>query len=203
MHTTSVARTGRNLLAASLTLGALALALVLATPLRAQTPADSGGRFSVSVDDDSVARIVPRQPARRAAYAITTRSGGATLLLMDTTIVLQLTDRGLSSMQESADSSSRAAQAADSTKGGLFARVIAGAVLGAIRPMLDHGIEYRLRDLGNARLAAGGRLVLERASGREAFGHVIVDGRDVMEDFAPADAKAFAARVRTARAGLR
>jgi hypothetical protein len=47
---------------------------------------------------DSVAHVVDRQGAQRAHFAIVSRDGAATLLLMDTTIVAQMTDRGLARM---------------------------------------------------------------------------------------------------------
>src|SRR5437868_14180852 len=44
---------------------------------------------------DSVAHVVDRERADHARFAIVSRDGQAQLLLMDTTIVAQMTDRGL------------------------------------------------------------------------------------------------------------
>jgi hypothetical protein len=76
------------------------------------------------------------------------------LLLTDTTVVLQLTDRGLNQMR------TQLSEDAQGTSGGVLARML-GAGLGEL---LDHGIAYRLSALRGAR-ADGGRLVLEDHGG--------------------------------------
>jgi hypothetical protein len=141
---------------------------------------------------DSVAHIVDREPAYHARFAIFSRDGQAALLLMDTTIVAQLTDRGLARMNSK--------EATDTIKGAanrLFARM----ALGALAPLFDHGIAYHLRDLADARYADG-RLKLVRANGEEVFSNTEIGHGPLMESFYPEDAKVFAARARAARAHL-
>ena len=70
-----------------------------------------------------------------------------------------------------------------------------------LTPLLDHGIAYHLRDLGDARYDDG-RLLLLRANGDEVFRDVEIGHGPLMESFSAADAKAFAARARIARAQL-
>jgi hypothetical protein len=48
---------------------------------------------------DSAARVVDRISPDRARFAIVSQNGDAALLLMDTTIVAQMTDRGLAHMK--------------------------------------------------------------------------------------------------------
>src|SRR5215212_4080679 len=62
-------------------------------------------RVNVHVPD-SVAHIVDRERADDARFSILSRNGQAQLLLMDTTIVAQMTDRGLAHMssREATDS---------------------------------------------------------------------------------------------------
>jgi hypothetical protein len=141
---------------------------------------------------DSVAHVVERTDASRGQFAIVSRDGAGTLVLMDTTIVAQLTDRGLARMQSR--------DATDSIKGA-GERPLARMVLGALQPVLDHGIAYHLRDLAAAEYADG-RLQLRRRNGEEVFRDVKVNDTPLMESFSPEDAKRFASRVREARATL-
>jgi hypothetical protein len=167
----------------------LAIGLVSA-PIQAQD--STGLHVSVHVPD-SVAHIVDRQLVDRSRFAIVSRDGQAQLLLMDTTIVAQLTDRGLARMDSH--------EATDSIKG-TANRIFARMAIGALIPLLDHGIAYHLRDLADAKYADG-RLELLRANGDEVFRDVEVGKGPLMESFSAADAVAFARRAREARGKLR
>jgi hypothetical protein len=148
-------------------------------------------RISVHVPD-SVAHVVDRERGDDARFSIVSSDGQAKLLLMDTTIVAQMTDRGLAHI------SSR--DATDTIRGAanrLFARM----ALGALVPLFDHGIAYHLRDLADARYEYG-RLLLLRANGDEVFRDVQIGKGPLMQSFSAEDAKAFAARARAARARL-
>lgn len=141
---------------------------------------------------DSVAHIIDRERPDDARFFIVSTDGQAQLLLMDTTIVVQMTDRGLARM------SSRAAT--DSIQG-TANRIFARMALGALTPLFDHGIAYHLRDLGDARYHDG-RLLLLRQNGDEVFRDVEMGKRPLMESFSADDAKAFSAKARAARAKL-
>ncbi|MFL5501836.1 MAG: hypothetical protein ACJ79Q_11430 [Gemmatimonadaceae bacterium] len=170
-------------------LATFSIAASLAVPLFAQDT--SGIHVSVHVPD-SVAHVVDRETADHARFAIVSRDGQASLLLMDTTIVVQMTDRGLARMnaREATDTIKSAA-----TK--LFARM----ALGALVPFFDHGIAYHLRDLADAKYEDR-RLQLIRGNGDEVFRDVEIGKGPLMESFPPADAEAFAAHARAARARL-
>jgi hypothetical protein len=149
-------------------------------------------RVSVHVPD-SIAHVVDRAVQAQSRFAITSRDGQAMLLLMDTTIVAQMTDRALAKMN--------AREATDTIKNGVskfFARV----ALDALVPFFDHGIAYHLRDMADATYADG-RLKILRANGDEVFRDIEIGHDRLMESFRPEDAKAFAARARAARAQLR
>ena len=146
-------------------------------------------RVSVHVPD-SVAHIVDREQPERARFVIVSRDRQAQLLLMDTTIVAQMTDRGLAHISSHENT--------DSIKG-TGSRIFARMALGALTPLLDHGIAYHLRDLADARYADG-RLLLLRANGDEVFRDVEIGKGPLMESFSADDAKAFAAQARAARA---
>lgn len=141
---------------------------------------------------DSVAHIVDRERAEAAHYAIVSRDGQAQLLLMDTTIVAQMTDRGLARINSR--------EATDTIKG-TANRIFARMALGALLPLFDHGIAYHLRDLADARYADG-RLLLLRRNGDEVFRDVEIGKGPLMESFSPDEAKLFAAKARAARAHL-
>jgi hypothetical protein len=160
--------------------------LLLATP----TLATAQSTVSVTVAKDT-SWIVQRVPLARAAASLRTRDAQAAMLLMDTTLVLQFTDEGLSKMN---------AGIRDSAPQDLGHRLIARMVGSALGEMFDHGIAYNLRSLRSARVE-GNRLVLEDLAGKRVFDRVELNGRDVMDDFSPAEAARFAAAVNRALRG--
>lgn len=173
-----------------LSLAAAIAALVISSSAQAQ----QSGSVHVNVHvPDSVAHVVDRETLAKASFAIVTRDGTAALLLMDTTIIAEMTDTGLARMN-----SREATDTIKGTANRLFARM----ALGALQPLFDHGVAYHLRDLSDARYADG-RLQLRRANGEEVFRDTEIGRGPLMEAFTPADAKAFAARAREARAKLR
>jgi hypothetical protein len=177
-----------------------AACLFVTLPAFAQDAASKsshGAHINVHVDGDSISHVVSRQELDRASFAIVSEDGRSALLLMDTTIVAQLTDRGLATLHQTADSAAHSEGSAN-----VFARMVAGAVVGALKPMLDHGIAYHLRDLSDAQYADG-RLVLRGKSGKEVFGKMSFNGKEVMESFSPRDAREFARRAMAASTKLR
>ena len=148
--------------------------------------------MSVSVPD-SIAHVVDRSTLAKARFAIVSRDGTAALLLMDTTIIAEMTDTGLERMNSR--------QATDTIKGTVN-RMFARMALGALQPLFDHGVAYHLRDLAKARYADG-RLQLVRSNGEEVFRDTEIGHGPLMESFTPDDAKAFAKRANEARARLR
>ncbi|MEP6999880.1 MAG: hypothetical protein ABI969_05345 [bacterium] len=155
-----------------------------------------GTTISMGSAGDSTAHVVSRLPLKSAAFSIVSEDGRSALLLMDTTIVAQLTDRGLSALHQSADSAAKSDKVEN-----VFARMVAGAVMGALKPMLDHGVAYHLRDLGSAQYESG-RLMLRNKAGKEVFGKMSINGKDVMESFSPQDAREFARRAKAASVKL-
>jgi hypothetical protein len=171
----------------------LSLYLLAASALTTSALAQDSTSMHVSVNmPDSVAHIVDREMAYNARFAIFSRDGQAALLLMDTTIVAQMTDRGLARMNS---------KVATDTIKGTANRLFARMALGALAPLFDHGIAYHLRDLADARYADG-RLQLIRANGEEVFRSTEIGHGPLMESFYPEEAKVFAARARAARAHL-
>ena len=159
---------------------------ILAAPLGAQDTSQMHVTIRVS---DSAAYVVDRITPDRARFAIVSESGDAALLLMDTTIVAQMTDRGLAHMKS---------QDANDTTRSAVSKLLGRMTLAALGSLFDHGIAYHLRDLTEAKYAAG-RLQLRGANDEEIFREVEINKTPLMESFRPADAKAFAARVRVAK----
>ena len=169
----------------------LIASLALTTAAMARAQDSSSMHVSIHVPD-SVAHVTERESPGQARFAIVSRDGQAALLLMDTTIVAQMTDRGLDRMN--------ARETTDTIKGTVN-RMVARMALGALVPLFDHGVAYHLRDLADAKYADG-RLQLLRANGDEVFRDVESGKGPLMESFSADDAKAFAARARAARARL-
>ena len=142
---------------------------------------------------DSAAHVVDRITPDHARFAIVNESGDAALLLMDTTIVAQMTDRGLAHMKS---------QDANDTTKSAVSKLFARMTLAALGSLFDHGIAYHLRDLTDAKYADG-RLQLTGENGEEIFRDVEINKAPLMESFRAEDAKAFAARVRVAQARFR
>ena len=167
------------------------LPVVLAALAAPAAYAQGGMRISVHVPD-SVAHVVDRQSPAAARFGIVSRDGSAALLLLDTTIVAQLTDNGLARMNSR--------EATDTIKGSVD-RLLARMALGALQPLFDHGIAYHLSDMGDAEYSEG-RLKILRRTGEEVFRDVEVGKGPLMESFAPDDAKAFARIARAAKRRL-
>ncbi len=136
---------------------------------------------------DSVSWIAPRESLLAANAVLRTRDRQVALLLTDTTLVLQLTDHGLSHIS----------QGMGDGKTGRGDRILGRILAAGVAELLDHGIAYQLSALRSAR-AEGIRLVLEDRRGNRVFATTEVNGRRVMEDFSPAEAERFAATIRSA-----
>lgn len=140
---------------------------------------------------DSTVRVVPRRALGEADDYIVGRIGTTALLLRGDRLLVQLTDAGLHEVGRAAREGARDAEE------GLGARLIGRFVGGMVRSLLDHALAYDLRDLGDARYVDD-RLVLTRRSGERLFDDVRVDDVQLLAGFEPAEARAFAARLRRA-----
>ena len=158
----------------------------IAEPVTAQDTASMSVTVHVS---DSAGYVVDRSSLDRARFAIVSENGDAALLLTDTAIVAQMTDRGLQHINS--------ADAKDTTKS-VVGKMVTRMAVAALGSLFDHGIAYNVRDLSDANYADG-RLQLLGSKGQELFRDVKINDTPLMESFRADDAKAFAARVRAAR----
>lgn len=154
-------------------------------------------KVSISVHEDapdSVSFIVPREQYDVANAKVRSRDKSVTLLLTDTTLVLQLSQRGMDRLETGVSEAKH--------DDGLATRLVARVLGAGLTEFLDHGIAYRLTALRSAR-ADGSRLVLEDLKGNRVFEKVEVNGTHMLEDLPPDDARRFAADVNRAIGRLR
>jgi hypothetical protein len=160
---------------------------VAALLLAALSPASAQEKKQVSVHAaDSLSFIVPRRAPLESEASLRTRDRKVALVLRDTVVVLQLTDRGMDGLFDN-DTTKRSGGEA------IFARMMKAGVAG----LMDHGIAYRLSALRTA-YADGTRLVLEDRNGKHVFEDTELNGSHPMQDFAPGEAERFARAVKQA-----
>jgi hypothetical protein len=165
-------------------------ALAAAT-LVAVAPASAAAQ---NAGPDSVTRVINRLPLTAAKFSVLNEKDEAALLLLDSTIVLQMTDRGLQKLRKDVKRET-------AKEPNLLGKLIGSLVGGTVITMLDHGIEYSLRDLKDARVE-NGVLVLENKAGERIFESVQINDSKVLETFSEAEARRFAKRVNAVRKSL-
>lgn len=151
------------------------------------------GTAFLTATDDSSAWVMDHVALARGSAQLVTRDSTVVLALLDTVLVVELTDDGIRRMAREART--------DVAREAPGARLIVDIVMGGLEPMLAHAIGYRLRELADARYD-GGRLHLVDRHGQELFDHTEVRHRELMEDFDPAAARRFVAEIRSAQARL-
>jgi hypothetical protein len=159
--------------------------LALLAALLAAVPAHAQKNPRPSSSDTSVA-FVQRQSPQTSRAAAVTKNGHSAILLGDRHVVLQLTDAGLGHV--------RASLGSDGGTGQSIIRAMLGA---GLTELLDRGMKYPLAKLRAARVEDG-TLVLEDLEGNQVFAGVEVNGSKVMQEFAPGEARRFAAAVERA-----
>lgn len=170
---------------------AFALALTAAPVLLLPAPAAAQrGGLSMRAQTDSTTRAVPRVPLSYAEARLRTRNRAVEMLLTDTDVVLQLTDRGLSDVRADI-------RRGDGEAKGAGSRILAHVLSAGVGELLNHGIAAPLATLRRARVD-GSRLVLETREGHDLFADVEMNGTRPMQDFSPADARRFADAVNRA-----
>ena len=174
----------------------LVLTLSLGSAFALGTASVAQAQISVSMHEnvpDSIACIVPRQQYDVANAKVRSRDRNVTLLLTDTTLVLQLSQRGMDHIEE---------KMRNASDGGLTTKLLARMLGAGVAQLLDHGIAYRLSALREAR-SEGSRLVLEDRDGHHVFENVEINGTHLLEDLPAADAQRFADDVNHAIRRLR
>lgn len=144
-------------------------------------------------EKDSVARVIDRLPLEAAAFSIVNEEREAALLLRESTMVMQLTDRGLNRIDRELKK--------EQDNASLGSRILAAVVGTSIRTLLDRAIEYSLWDVKRA-FVEDGVLVIENKAGKRVFEDVNVNDEKLLATFSERDAKRFAKRVNERVAAL-
>lgn len=171
------------------------LAALAAAPVHAHSHEGRGVTLNGFTCEDP-AYWADRVEARDVRFAITTVDGKVTLLLTDATLAMQLSDRTMRKVERELH---RARHERDDDDG-VIGEAIKTAVIGAVRSLLDHSAECRLRDVRDVRFESGRLVIVDRDGGR-LFERVEVDDEDVLESFDPADAREFVREFRRLRSG--
>jgi hypothetical protein len=159
--------------------------LILALLALMAAPSARACDFSFSGDLDAPGgHIAERQDPRDARLIITTEGGEASLVLTDRVVAIQLSDARFAEVRRKLRHKRR------EYDDNVLAQTIRTAVLTAVGDVLDHSIEYRVRDIRSVEYR-NGRLVIRTRHGHHLFEGAEIDDEPVLESFSAADARAF------------
>lgn len=128
-------------------------------------------------------------------FAITTRGGEVTLLLTGRDVAIQLSDKTMRKVDR------RMRDERDDGDDNSLRNVIEDAVFSSVRSVLDHSMNYPIRDMDRVEYT-NGRLELYGENGRRVFHRVDVHDEDMMTCFSERDARAFVREFRNAKARI-
>src|SRR5688572_30751314 len=121
--------------------------LIAAAFFAAATPAFAQTTRVVhkTTDEDSVVRVIERVSVKNSTFHILNRKENTALLVQNGTIVLQLTDKGLKHVKHEIKQEGESA----------LGKIMHAAMAVAVAQFLDHGMEYQISDLKEARYEDG------------------------------------------------
>jgi hypothetical protein len=125
-----------------------------------------------------------RHDLRDARISIRTRDGGAVLLLTDEVVAVQLSDRALRDLRREMRDKE------DEDDDSALARAIKVAVLSGVRELLSNSAECPVREVGDVEYR-NGHLIITTRDDETIFDDMELSDHEVMDDFAPSDARAF------------
>lgn len=173
----------------------LMVALTLcATSAGAREHGTSVGMNSSCCDEPS--RWAGRHAPEVRHFEVITENGKTSLLLTREVVALQLSDRSMHRIDRELRAKER------EHRDQPLADVIAGAVLGSVRALLDHSAECDLRDVRSVDYR-GGRLVFIANNGSRLFDRLEMDDDRVLEGFSERDAASFIREFRIAKSRAR
>jgi len=173
--------------------------LTLALTLSATAAGAREHGTSVSMNSsccDEPSRWADRHEPQDRRFEVITENGKTSLLLTRDVVALQLSDRTLHKIDRELRGKERAHRDQP------FADVIAGAVIGSVRALLDHSAECDLREVRSVDYR-GGRLVFIANDGSRLFDRLELDDDRVLEGFSQRDAASFIREFRLAKSRLR
>ncbi len=180
------------------------LALALLIPLSTH-PALARDRGTVTIHSghsccEDPARWAARHDLRDARFAITTEDGDACMLLTRSVVAVQLSDRAFHKIDRNLRDKDFDNDADDD--GSIIGSAIKHAVLGAVRDLLDHSAECRIRDIRDMSYERG-RIVIVTDDGDRLFDGLDINDEDMLGSFSERDARAFVREFRRAKAAQR
>ena len=153
------------------TLTSCALVLLLSAPVVSADDKKEGISISFS-SEDSRTRLAPRHDADKARFAITSRNG-ATLLLTNDVVAVQLSEARLAKVQTKDD-----------------ANFLEEFLAAGVRLAIGKSVEYPIANIRSAEVR-NGVLTLTNDQGKPVFEGVQVDRQDVLRSVSAADAAKF------------
>jgi hypothetical protein len=141
------------------------------------------------------ARWASRHDTRDARFYINTEGGKASLLITNSVVAVQLSDKTINKVHRKFRESEN--EDSDNTLG----HAIKVAVFSAVRLALDHSAECPIRDIRDVDYH-NGRLVITTEDGKRLFEDMDVSDDDVLASFSERDALAFVKEFRRAKGRL-
>ena len=173
--------------------------LMLALTLSATSAEAREHGTSVSMNSsccDEPSRWADRHAPKDRRFEVIAENGKASLLLTREVVALQLPDGTMHRIDRELRNKERAHRDQP------LADVIAGAVTGGVRALLDHSAECDLRDVRSVDYR-GGRLVFIAKDGSRLFDRLELDDDRVLEGFSQRDAASFIREFRRAKSRVR
>lgn len=136
--------------------------------------------ITISGDDMDVT-FTDRMQSKNALSAITTREGSVDLMLTESVILIQFSDKGLNKINDEINIDPEDSH---------FAAVIKSMVSSGVRTFLDRAMTIPLYEISEISYSDGS-LIIRNRTGELIFEDLEIDGKYVMDDFSRRDARRF------------
>jgi len=160
----------------------IAIAFLTLAALPALPTGPAAEAMTISCRDKYV-RLRDHQDLADAVVAIDSRNGKVTLVLTESVVAFQLSNRTLSRVR-------RELREKRDEADNWFAAAIVTAVSGTVNELIDSSVQCRIRDLRDVSYEDG-RLIFTARDGRRIFEDVDVDDTDFAASFSERDAQRF------------
>ena len=138
---------------------------------------------------DKYVRLRDHQDLADALVAVDSRNGKVTLVLTESVVAFQLSDRTLNRVR-------REFHEKKQEQDNWFAAALVTAVAGTVNELIDTSVQCRVRDLRDVSYEDG-RLVFTARDGRLVFEDTDLDDCDVVAAFSERDARRFVREFRS------
>ena len=134
-------------------------------------------------DDDMNVTFTERKDKSDVLRVITTRKGSVDLMLTETDLLIQFSDKGLDRINKEMNKDPEDTE---------FAEIIKSMVSSGVRSLLDRAMVIPFYEISEISYESG-RLIIRNQEGSEIFKDIEVDDTKVMDDFSRHDARQFVA----------